>query len=90
MSALQRIGADSVGTKWRGTYIAPDGRVAVVTERASSRERALSAAAAWVADAEATRGDGTYGWYASVRHAGRFEVFRETRLGAVPVPLQRA
>lgn len=53
--AIERINTERFGRKWVGTYEAPDGRIAVVTEVASRRDSALAAAARWVEKGEAER-----------------------------------
>ena len=46
--AEKRIAVEAVGDEWVGTYTAPDGRVAVITEEMRKAEQATHAALRWV------------------------------------------
>jgi hypothetical protein len=87
--AEKRIGIEAAGDGWVGTYTAPDGRVAVVTEEMSTEEQAERAALRWVrtglsekAQRQSVRDNETpYIWKPDPHHPGRYAVFRHGRLG---------
>ncbi len=87
--ADKRIGVEAVGDSWVGTYTAPDGRVAIVTEEMPSEARAKRAALRWVrmglsekaARPFARAPERVYVWRPDPRHPGRYAVFRHGRLG---------
>jgi hypothetical protein len=68
-----------------GTYRAPAGRVAIVTKESPTPSQAFEAAVRWVKSGAEPDG---YVWEESRPYPGRFEVFREGRLGPKPVPLE--
>jgi hypothetical protein len=86
--AEKRIDVEAAGAGWVGTYTAPDGRVAVVTEEASTEEQARRAALRWVrigllekAKRRYARDSETpYVWKPDPRHPGRYVVLRRGRL----------
>lgn len=87
--ASKRVGVEAVGDAWVGTYTAPDGRVAVVTDETKTSERARQAAVRWVeaglsevSGRSAAGGpEQAYEWRPNPRHPGRYLVFRRGRLG---------
>lgn len=88
-TADKRIGVEAVGAGWVGTYTAPDGRVAVVTEETPTEAQARRAALRWVRTGlsekterpSARRPETPYAWRPDPRHPGRYAVFRHGRLG---------
>jgi hypothetical protein len=85
MNFSERVDAEAIGDAWVGTYRAPDGRVAIVTQESPTRGRAFEAAMRWVKSGAEPDG---YVWEESRRYPGRFEVFRQGRLGRKPIPLE--
>jgi hypothetical protein len=87
--AEKRIGVEAVGDAWVGTYTAPDGRVAVVTEEMGTAEQARRKALRWVrvglserTERPSVRGRETaYVWRPDPHHRGRYAVYRSGRLG---------
>jgi hypothetical protein len=87
--AEKRIGVEAVGDGWVGTFTAPDGRVAVVTEEMPTEGQARRATLRWVRTglSEKTerpfrrRPEMPYVWRPDPRHPGRYAVFRHGRLG---------
>ena len=87
--AEKRVGVEAVGDAWVGTYTAPDGRVAVITEEMRKAEQATHAALRWVrvglserTERPTVHGRETaYVWKPHPRHRGRYAVYRRGRLG---------
>jgi len=92
MDAFKRIGADHIGDRWVGTYQAPDGRVAVVTEEAETENAARAAARRWVADGvdkDNPPPGHVYLWRKSDRYTGRWDAYLSTPVRMERVPLAR-
>ena len=88
--APKRVNVEGVGDAWVGTYTAPDGRVAVVTDEMATAEEARTAALRWVRRGlveahtkSAGSSESAYTWEPDPRHPGRYSVFRQGRLGPV-------
>lgn len=77
----KRVGVESSGGGWVGTYTAPEGRIAVVTDVAPTRERARRAALRWVKAGRTDSSNFGYDWRPHPRQVGRYSVFRRGRLG---------
>ena len=84
----KRVGAEAVGQAWVGTYTAPDGRVAVVTDEMHTEEQARNAALHWIRVGLSEAGHrasgdlvARYVWKPDPRYPGRYAVFVQGRLG---------
>lgn len=81
---IHRIGSQNFKNYWVGTYNAPLGKTAIVTEKSLTQEAALAAAARWVQKGEAEAEHSNrrvYKWQLDPEHPGYFVPVWDRDLG---------